>query len=105
MGILILGNFLSGLIGGLIPGGAGFYIFRRHHDHNDRDTWRRYTLFACVGGLMLAGMGILQLPSESSGAPSGSDYFGAMTAAFLVGLAPGGGLLAGCLAALTKGEE
>lgn len=100
MGIIIIGSLFSGFVSGLIPGIGGLLLFRWLHNPKEGGTWRRYTLYACVGGLVLVGIGILQIPSGGTGAPSGAEYAGATSAAFYVGFAPGGGLLLGCLAAL-----
>lgn len=105
MGLLIFGTFLVVLIGGLIPGVGSLLLFWWFHKKKNWGTWSRYILFACVGGLTLAGIGILQLPPESPGAPSGADYAGVTRAAFFIGLAPGGGLSAGCLALFMKTVE
>lgn len=92
------------MIGGLMLGGGAFLFFWWLHSQQDRGTWPRYVLCASVGGLALAGVGLLQIPSASPGAPTGAEYFGATAAAFFFGLAPGGGLVLGCLAALTESE-
>lgn len=104
MGMVILGAFFVALIGALIPGIGGLLLFLWLYNQKNRGTWLRYIVLTCVGGLAMVGIGVLQVPPESPGAPTEYDYAGMITAAFLIGLAPGAGLLTGCLAALTKRE-
>jgi hypothetical protein len=102
MGLFILGSFIIGIIGGMVPGMAGLLFFRWLHNKKERGTWRRYILCACIGFLVLAGVGLLKIPAASSGAPSGAAYADASSAAFLLGVAPGGSLVLGCVAALPE---
>lgn len=102
MGIIALGAFLVALIGALIPGVGGLLLFSWLHDQKDRGTWLAYVLCACMGSLVLVAIGVFQFPSESPGAPTRADYSEAIRAVFLIGLAPGSGLLTGCLAAVMK---
>jgi hypothetical protein len=102
VGIFVFGSFFSGIVGGMVPGIAGLLFFRWVHNEKERGTWERYILCACIGFLVLAGVGLLKIPAAPSGAPSGAAYADASSAAFLLGVAPGGSLLLGCVAALPE---
>jgi hypothetical protein len=102
MGLFIVGSFLSGIVFGMVPGLGGLLFFRWLRNKKERGTWERYLLCACIGFLVLAGVGILKIPAASSGAPSGAAYANASSAAFLLGFAPGGSLVLGCVAALPE---
>jgi hypothetical protein len=102
MGLFILGSLLLGIVGGMVPGMAGLLFFRWLHNKKERGTWERYILCACIGFLVLAGVGLLKITASLSGAPSGAAYADASSASFLLGFAPGGSLVLGCVAALPE---
>ena len=109
MGMVALFLVFTGLVVGVVPGALGAWLRGRASQAGRGGSWPAFAALALAGAVAFAGLGVgaaFAYPSDPAG-PTGpgltaSNAVPVLTAAFVLGLSPGVGVLVGALAVLRR---